>query len=149
MPDVPTEVEQSLSNMDEGQWSAFVAKVRAPDAEEEFRAAVAKHVSGDRLEAVLKVANRSAFVGESGQIDEAKVASQIGALFSTTAPAGPSHQNFGQNTPAPPFPGPGEMGRAEAAKRFGDAQRDPATPSARGQSGRQEAARRFAKKEQR
>jgi hypothetical protein len=78
---VPADVEKALAKMDPGAWDAFVARVRAPDTAEQFRSIAAKSVTGDRLESLCRVANVSAFLGDKGQIDEAKVQSHLSALF--------------------------------------------------------------------
>jgi hypothetical protein len=62
MTDVPAEVEQQLANMDEPTFSAFVARVRAPDTTEALRTAVSKHVSADQLNTVLAIVNPAASV---------------------------------------------------------------------------------------
>ncbi|MDT5348325.1 MAG: hypothetical protein QOH91_1612 [Mycobacterium sp.] len=116
MVDVPAEVEQQISSMTEGEWAAFTARVRAPDTAEALRAAVSKHVSGDRLDAVMRIVDPTAFVGDDGSIDEAKVGQQLGTLFGAGA-SGP---------PRPGDPHAGGAGKAEAARRFGGKQPEPA-----------------------
>jgi hypothetical protein len=138
MVDVPAEVEQQISSMTEGEWAAFTARVRAPDTAEALRAAVSKHVSGDRLDAVMRIVDPTAFVGDDGQVDESKVAQHLTAMFGP-APATPL-----ASTGYPRAIGAG--GRAEAEKRFG-VKADAATPvpQSKGSDGRAEAARRFGK----
>jgi hypothetical protein len=131
--------------MSEGDFSAFVARVRAPDTTEQLRTALSRHISGDQLEAVLKVANTAAFVDEHGAVDETKVADSLGGLFGINT--GPTPMDFGQNRPPPPQPGPGERGAAEAARRFGG-QHAPAHTSGRGAAGAAEAAKRFPRKDE-
>jgi hypothetical protein len=143
MAEIPLEVEQRLAAMDEGEWAAFTARVRAPDTSESFREAASKYVDGDQLEAVCAVANIAAFLDDDGQIDQAKVEQKMRAVFGL--PVTPQWANQGQNTPPPPQPGPGERGNAEARKRFhGDG---PLAPT-RGNRGYQEAQRRFKNGEQ-
>jgi hypothetical protein len=115
MTDVPAEVEQQLASMTQGEWAAFSAKVRAPDTAEQLRTAVSQHVSGDRLEAVMRVVNPAAFVDDSGRIDATKVQQHLGTLFG------------GQGQPGAR---PGDAGRAAAAKRFGTPSDGPATSTA-------------------
>lgn len=140
--------EEYLAELPDAEFASLTARVRPPASADQLRTAAAEHIDGDRLEAFLKVANKSAFLNDQGDIDPAKVQQSIGGLFGISAPPDPAHQNFGQNTPHPPMPGAGERGAAEAARRFGGGQARPATPSTRGRSGRDEAARRFGKKEQ-
>jgi hypothetical protein len=148
MGNLPADIEQQLASMSEGDFNAFIARVRAPDTTEQLRTALAKHISGDQLEAVLKVANTAAFVDEHGAVDESKVSQSLSGMFGVVPDGGPPHQDFGQNTPRPPQPGPGERGAAEAARRFGGQQ--PNTPrTGRGAGGAAEAAKRFGPKEQR
>jgi hypothetical protein len=139
MTDVPAEVEQHLASMSEGDWAAFTARVRAPDTTEALRTAVAKHVSADRLAAVVAVANTAAFVGDNGQVDESKVAQHLTAMFgpAATPPA---------STGYPRGIGTGAGGRAEAERRFGvKAEEGTPVPQSRGSGGSAEAARRFGK----
>jgi hypothetical protein len=138
MTDLPAEVEQQIANLSEAEWQAFTARVRAPDGAAKFREAASKVIDGDRLEAVCRVANLSAFVNDKGEIDEAQVESSLRNVFGIPAPA--AHQNFGQFSEPPTMPGPGDSGRAEARKRFGGG--TPAAPS-RGNGGYHEAQRRF------
>jgi hypothetical protein len=148
--DIPQAFEQYLRSLSDDDWSALAGRVRSAPTDGPsvaLRTAVAKHVSGDQLEAVMRVVNPAAFVDDSGNVDEAKVGQHLGTLFGTVAPPGPSHQNFGQSYPPRPIPGPGEHGRAEATKRFGAAEDQP--KPTRGRAGYDEAARRFPKKGER
>jgi hypothetical protein len=120
MVDVPAEVEQQLASMSEGEWAAFTARLRAPDAAEALRAAVSKHVSGDRLDAVMRIVDPTAFVGDDGSIDEAKVGQQLGTLFGAGVPNGTPGAS------GAPRPHAGAAGKAEAARRFGGKQPEPA-----------------------
>jgi hypothetical protein len=136
--------EEYLAELPDAEFASLTARVRPPASADQLRTAAAAHIDGDQLEAFLKVANKTAFLNDQGDIDPAKVQQSIGGLFGISAPPGPAHQSFGQNTPHPPMPGPGDLGRAEAAKRFGGQ----AQPPARGRGGHEEAQRRFGKKEQ-
>jgi hypothetical protein len=136
--------EEYLAELPDAEFASLTARVRPPASADQLRTAAAEHLDGDRLEAFLKVANKSAFLNDQGDVDPAKVQQSIGTLFGISTPAASPHQNFGQHTPRPPLPGPGDRGRAEAAKRFGGE----AQPSARGRGGHEEAQRRFGKKEQ-
>jgi hypothetical protein len=111
MADVPAEVEQQLASMTQGEWAAFSAKVRAPDTAEQLRTAVSQHVSGDRLDAVMRLVNPAAFVDDAGRIDATKVQQHLSTLFGTADG---------------PTPKSGAGGRAEAARRFGGIQSEPA-----------------------
>lgn len=149
MTEFPPEIEQQLAGLDEGEWSAFVAKVRPPDTTEAFRSAAAKHISGDQLDALVNAADVSAFTGADGQIDEAKLARNLGALLGSGQQQ--QQRNWGQTSGAQgPGLKPGDRGRIEAAKRFGG-RMDPEIGAAAGAfdgpgaGGRAEAAKRFGK----
>ncbi|MCW2652679.1 MAG: hypothetical protein JWR32_3655 [Mycobacterium sp.] len=148
MSDVPPEVERALAKMDPGAWDAFVARVRAPDTAEQFRSIAAKSVKGDRLESLCRVANVSAFVGDEGQIDEAKVQSHLSALFGQ-----PQQPQDSGPYRAGTAVIPGAAGAAEARRRFEGttgyvAGGREVIPGAPGAAGSVEAKRRFGKKEQ-
>jgi hypothetical protein len=115
MAEISPDAEAQLSAMTDGEFAALTAKVRAPDTAEALRTAVSKHVSGDRLEAVMRVVNPAAFVDDSGRIDATKVQQHLSTLFG------------GQGQPGAR---PGDAGRAAAAKRFGTPPDGPATPTA-------------------
>jgi hypothetical protein len=112
MAGISPDIEAALAGLSDGEFAALTAKVRAPDTAEALRTAVSQHVSGDRLDAVMRVVNPSAFVGDDGKIDEAKVGQQLGTLF-------------GPGASGPPQPSAGAAGKAEAAKRFGGKQPEP------------------------
>jgi hypothetical protein len=135
-------VEQQLADLNDAEWRSLSARVRPPTSTEKLREAAGKLIGGDRLDAFMSVANVKAFADDSGDVDESKVARHLGTLFDI--PQGPSHQNFGQYTQPPQFPGPGEAGIAEARKRFGakDAQPEPV----RGRAGVAEAEKRFGRR---
>jgi hypothetical protein len=145
MTDLPPDVEQQLASMSEGEWAAFTAKVRAPDTAAQLRTVAAKHISGERLESVLRVANVAAFTGGDGQIDEAKVARHLGAMFSQQSQH--NWQNAGQHAEPPPPLGHADQGMNEAAKRFGPRQPRP-VGGVRGRAGLDEAQRRFGQNEE-
>jgi hypothetical protein len=138
--------EQKLADLSDVDWQALTERVRPPTSAAQLREIAGKVISGDKLEAFVKVADPKAFASENGDIDPAKVQQSIGTLFGTVPDTGPRHQNFGQHTPPPPLPGPGARGAAEAARRFGGQGNTPVTTS-RGASGRDEAERRFGKKD--
>lgn len=137
MTDLPEDIERQLASLADKDWDVLVAKLRAPDRAEAFRAAASKYVDGDRLDAVCRCANLAGFVNEAGEIDEAIVGQRLTAMFGP--PAGPRLQNFGQFTSPPNMGGPGDAGRAEATRRFDrDAGQQPANTA-----GAREAQRRF------
>jgi hypothetical protein len=143
MSDLPADVEQQLASMGEGEWSAFVARVRAPDAAEQFRTTASQHISGERLEAVCRVANLAAFTGADGQIDPAKVEGHLASMFGQQQPR---HQNAGQHAEPPTPLGHANPGMNEARRRFG--QREPRPVGGlKGRPGLDEAERRFGKRE--
>jgi hypothetical protein len=139
MPEIPPELEQLAASMSDDDWQVFTAKVRAPDNAEAFRAAASKVIDGDRLEAICRVASIGQYVGDDGQIDEAKVINSMRAVFGI--PAGPQWQDFGQHTESPDMGGPGDRGRAEAQKRF-DGNQSQRPGMGRGREGYDEAVRR-------
>ncbi len=141
MTDLPAEFEQQIANLSEAEWQAFTARVRAPDGAANFREAASKVIDGDRLEAVCRAANLSAFVNDKGEIDDAKVESSLRSVFGILA--GPRWQDHGQFSQAPNMPGPGDRGRAEARKRFGN--NGAPSSSGRGSAGAAEAERRCGK----
>src|ERR1700692_3467289 len=116
MADVPAEVEQQLASMTQGEWAAFSAKVRAPDTAEHVRSLASQVLSGPQLDAFVAVANPAVFVGSDGKVDETKVMGHLTAMYGT----------------ADPTPKSGAGGRAEAAKRFGGNQPQPAPASVAG-----------------
>jgi hypothetical protein len=136
--------EQKLADLSDVDWQALTERVRPPTSAAQLREIAGKVISGDKLDAFVNVADPKAFASENGDIDPAKVAHSLTGMFGIVPDTGPHSQDFGQNTPHPPMPGPGDLGRAEAAKRFGEQ----AQPPARGRAGHEEAQRRFGKKEQ-
>jgi hypothetical protein len=116
--DIPEAFEQYLKSLSDDDWSALTGRVRSTGGPTDaLKAAVAKHISDDRLNAVMAIVNPAAFLGDDGSIDEAKVGQQLGTLFG----------GGGQPTGARP----GDAGRAAAAKRFGTPPETPATSTAR------------------
>ena len=88
----------------------------------EVRAVAAEFIKGDQLKSFMSIVNPAAFVGESGQIDEAKVVGALTGMFGApqTNPAPAQRwQNAGQYSSTPPPSAPGAGGRAEAARLFG------------------------------
>lgn len=147
MVDLPPEVEQQLAGLSEGDWAALTAKVRAPDAAEQFKAVAGQVVSGERLDALARAVDLSKFTGSDGQIDESKVMGHLTAMFGVRD----DPPNYGQHSGAHVGAGsrPGDAGRAAAAKRFGTGGNSaPAIgqPATRGAGGAAEAQRRFGTK---
>jgi hypothetical protein len=145
MPDLEPAIEQRLADLSDTDWAALTARVRPPSSAAQLKEIAGKHITGDRLEAFVSVANLKALAAENGDIDETKVVRALSTLFGVPADSGPTHADFGQGRPPAPI-GPGDRGRAEAARRFGPTSAD-AHPSARGAAGRAEAQRRFGRKE--
>lgn len=139
MAKLPDEIEQQLRGMTSDEWDALTARLRAPDDAEAFRESASRFISGDRLDAVCAITTPSLYLGEDGSIDAAKVERQLRALFDDLprAQSQARWQNFGQSAAPPPEPAPGDLGNAEARKRFHGAQVP--TDSA----GSREAAKRF------
>lgn len=117
MADLPPEMEQALADMDEGSWSALVAKVRAPDSREQLRTAAGQVLSGAALDAFVDSADPSRFTGDDGQISEERVMGRLTALFGTSHQDG-SGQSWGQHSGNQPGSRPGDAGRIEATRRF-------------------------------
>jgi hypothetical protein len=111
------------------------------DDRSQLRAAAAKIIGGDQLEAFIACADPQKLRGPDGALDTTRVAGAVHALFSDSRP---THQDFGQYRGAPPIPGRGDGGRDEARRRFGTPSVDtPPDPNARGAAGAAEATRRF------
>ena len=117
MGDLPADIEQQLSSMTARDFSAFVARVRAPDSEEQIRTVASKAIQGDQLNAFMAIADPAKFIGDDGTVDAGRVNSYIGTLFGRTPSA----------TPSPAGKRAGEGGAAEAARRFGAKQPEPPT----------------------
>jgi len=58
-PDLSADQEQQIASMSEGEWSAFVAKHRAPDTAEAFRTIAAQHVSGAKIPVAIELTTTS------------------------------------------------------------------------------------------
>jgi hypothetical protein len=148
MSDFDPVLEQKLADLSDVDWQALTARVRPPTSTQQLKEIAGRVIDGDKLDAFVKVANLKAFADENGDINEERVMGALTGMFGVVPDGGPPHQDFGQNTPRPPQPGPGERGAAEAARRFGGQQ--PNTPrTGRGAGGAAEAAKRFGPKEQR
>lgn len=152
MPEIPPDIETQLAGMTDGEWSAFTARVRAPDTAEAFRTAAAKHVSGQQLDSLCSVVDVSKFTGADGQVDAQRVSQFLtAALGGPPAPGAPARR-FGQTSaPDPNGPKPGDTGRAAAAKRFGTPPPESPLnnhtwPDGPGAQGRAAAARRYPQK---
>jgi len=145
MPYLDPSFEQRLADLSDVDWAALTARVRPPTATAQLKEIAGQFLSGDKLDAFVKVANLKALADENGDISEDKVAGALTGMFGAVPDGGPTHQDFGQYRPAPPQPGPGERGAAEAAKRFSTNRTPP--PTARN-AGALEAEKRFGKKEQ-
>lgn len=148
MADLTPDVEQQLADMTDGQWSALTAKVRAPDSTEALRTAAAQLLSGDALNSFCTVADPSKFLGADGKIDPNKVQAHIRTAYGITGQQQQRQnhgQGSGGNGPALR---PGDSGRAAAAKRHGttvdpETAAAAATSTGRGSAGKAAAARRF------
>jgi hypothetical protein len=144
MPDFDPVLEQKLADLSDVDWAALTARVRPPSSSAQLREIAGKVITGDQLEAFVNVANVKALAGSNGDIDEAKVMGALTGMFGVSPETSPPHENFGQYSPPPPMPGPGDCGRAEAAKRFGANGEN--VQGARGGGGRAEAERRFGRR---
>lgn len=133
MAELPDDIEQQLREMSDSDWDGLTARLRSPDPGEALRSALAKYISGSRLDAVSAVMSTSAFVNEAGEVDEVKVAGLMRRMFPNEVAAGPRFQGFGQHQDFPssgygaveqhrhgPMLGgdPGDRGHIEAQKRF-------------------------------
>jgi hypothetical protein len=103
MPDLDPSLEQRLADLSDVDWAALSARVRPPTSVAQLREIAGKVISGDKLDAFVKVADPKAFASENGDIDPAKVQQYVGTLFGSTAGGRSS----------------GAAGSAEAARRFG------------------------------
>jgi hypothetical protein len=145
MQDLEPAVEQKLAELSDDDWAALTARVRPPSSAAQLKQIAGKVITGDQLEAFVSVANLKALAAENGDIDENKVVKALTTMFGIADDSGPTHQDFGQHRTPPPTPGPGDRGRAEAAKRFGPTSEH--VQGTRGSGGRAEAERRFAKRQ--
>lgn len=133
MAELPDDIEQQLREMSDSDWDGLTARLRSPDPGEALRSALAKYISGSRLDAVSAVMSTSAFVNEAGEVDEVKVAGLMRRMFPNEVAAGPRFQGFGQHQDFPssgygaveqhrhgPMLGGdrGDRGHIEAQKRF-------------------------------
>ncbi|RJO74164.1 hypothetical protein D5S18_18600 [Nocardia panacis] len=96
----------------------LLPKVRAA----EVKAIASDVISGDRLRNFMDFADPAKFIGDNGEIDEAKVMGALTGMFGaqpakTPVVQAPRWQNAGQFAPPPAPAKPGEAGRAEAARR--------------------------------
>lgn len=88
--------------MSDANWDVLTAKLRAPDQRESFREACAKHISGQALDTICRIANVSAFVNSDGVVDETKAGKvAYHAVRSAAASTAARVRGFGQNTLPP------------------------------------------------
>lgn len=87
----------------------------------ELKGIASQVLSGDKLTAWLDDIDPSKFTNSDGEIDEEKVMGKLTALFGVQSQETP-RRNWGQYAHSGAAPGskPGDAGRAEAKKRFGD-----------------------------
>jgi len=85
----------------------------------EFKAAAAGRIDAEKLDSILEPLDLSKFLTSKGDVDEGKVASYVDGI----APAGPVRRTgptaTGLGHRVTSGSGPGDQGRAMAAKRFG------------------------------
>lgn len=160
MAEVSPEAEAAIASMTDAEYSAFTAKVRAPDGTVALRTAASQLLSGPALDAFVNVADVSKFAGQDGQVDTRKVLTYLrsthgNALIDGAVTGGQGQQlNQGQGGPAGAAPGlqPGDGGRLASAKRHGTpisqelAAATSQWPSARGSAGKAAADKRFPQK---
>jgi hypothetical protein len=146
MTDLDPSLEQRLADLSDVDWAALTARVRPPSSAAQLKEIAGRVLTGQQLDAFVSVADPKKFAAENGDVDESRVMGHLTAMFGAVPDGGPQYQDFGQHRPPPPQPGPGDRGKAEAAKRFGVGQNGEA-PSARGGGGAAEAAKRFGKRE--
>lgn len=109
--------------MTPAEWTAHTARYRPPDTSEQVRTAAAKHVPADQLDSIMAVVDPAKFLGDNGEVDEARVARNFGTLFGTEQ----RPRQWGQRTGQPAGARTGETARAAIAKRYG-AKVDPPAP---------------------
>jgi hypothetical protein len=114
MADVPPEFVEFARTADEGAWNAAIAQHRAPDAKEQLRSVVAKHVPDDQIDAIMAVVDPAKLAGADGLVDEAKVQRHVGTLFGSR---GAESRDYGQHSGTGPPQLPGDNARAALAKR--------------------------------
>lgn len=126
MVDLPADVEQTLRDLPDSEWSALQARVRPPDTAEQVRTAAARHVPADMLDSVMGYVDAAKFVDNSGQVDHAKIDEHFGRLFGANDPQQRPHWGQGSGSGGPPAPG--DQARAALEKRHGI--KRPDTPAA-------------------
>jgi hypothetical protein len=118
MVELPADVEQTLRDLPDAEWTALQARVRPPDTAEQVRSAVARHVPADQLDQIMGIVNTSAFIRDDGEIDTEKVQENFGRLFGSGEQ--PRRRDWGQASMngGPPHQ-PGDDARSALAKRHG------------------------------
>ena len=83
MVDLPPDVEQTLRDLPDSEWSALQARIRPPDTAERFREIAASVVPASQLDSLMNIANPAAFA-INGQIDEARRACAVSMRIDPT-----------------------------------------------------------------
>lgn len=119
--------EKALKAAREDAAAAATAELMPKLLAADVKALASGVISGDQLKTFMSVVNPAAFTGADGQIDESKVMTALTGMFGAQTAQAPAQrwQNAGQYASPPPPGRPGEAGLAEAARRFGDANRNP------------------------
>jgi hypothetical protein len=129
MVELPADVEQTLRDLPDSEWTALQARVRPPDTAEQVRSAVARHVGQDQLDQIMGIVDPTKLLGDDGQVDQRKVQEHFGALFRTQQPE--QRRQWGQSSTAggPPKQ-PGDDARTALKKRHGVKNEDTTQPGA-------------------
>ncbi len=147
MTDLSPEIMAQLSAMPEHEWSALAAKVRTPDNSEQLRTIAGRTITDPAaLDAFVRAADLSKFVGDTGEVDEQKVIGHLTAMFGGQQ----SQANWGQGSGGGPTQFPGDGGKVAASKRFGTPMPDSHAGgvAGRGAAGKAAAQKRFAPTEE-
>lgn len=119
--------EKALKTAREEAAAAATAELLPKLLASDVKAIASGVISGEQLKSFMSIVNPAAFTGTDGQIDESKVMTALTGMFGAQTPQAPAQrwQNAGQYASPPPPGRPGEAGLAEAARRFGDANKNP------------------------
>jgi hypothetical protein len=115
MVELPADIEQTLRDLPDAEWTALQARIRPPDTAEQVRTAAAKHVPADQLDSIMSIVDASKFVTD-GTVDEAKVTQHFGRLFGVQQQSPPQR---GQHSGQPSGDRPRETVQEALRRRHG------------------------------
>jgi hypothetical protein len=112
--------EQQLAELSDDDWRSLTARVRPPTSSGQLREMAGKVLNADQLETFMSAVNPRAFVGENGDVDEARLAGHLTTLFGIEKPPQETSQphQWGQHSVAGgPSKRVGDDARAALEKR--------------------------------